>query len=216
MPLTVPPPWRLGTPATPAEALLRFKLAWVRDVVTEAPSIIGVIMYNGSSEGVDLGPRERFGLVNGYPVSAGSRLVSDGPTHRRVRKLLSAYTEIRVANLSPFRGAKPADAVRWEGSVAEVPGYLEQGQLALDLAGRTLDDARREALAWACSAPTVVVAWGAGRLPPAMAAARQHVLDLARGRMFCWGQTPAGCPYHPSPLNPNVTPATSLRPWSPS
>lgn len=198
--MIVPSPWRMGTPAFPSDALLRFKLSWVRDVKAgEAPSTIGVIMYNPANEGELL-----------------DDVIRDGATHRRVRGLLSGYTEIRVANLSPFRGAKPGAAYTWERVIEETPGLLSQGLLARDLDGRSLEEARLEALAWACAAPEVVVAWGAGRLSTAMEQARQHVLALAKGRMFCWGQTPSSAPYHPSPLNRIITPNTPLRPWRPS
>lgn len=200
--MIVPSPWRMGTPAFPSDALLRFKLSWMRDVeADEAPRTVGVIMYNPANEGE---------LLDG--------VIRDGATHRRVRGLLSNYTEIRVANLSPYRGTKPEQAYSWERlAVSEVGvGLLGQGLLARDLAGSALDAARLDALAWACGAPEVVVAWGAGRLSTAMEQARQHVLALAEGRMFCWGQTPAGAPYHPSPLNRIIAPNTPLRPWSPS
>lgn len=110
--------------------------------------------------------------------------VRDGATHRRVRALLAGATEILVANLSPVRSTKPVEARR----ACEA------------LVDPDLDQQQADALAWACSAPVVVAAWGAGPFTARMERSRAEVLRLATGRLWCWGTTREGHPLHPSPL----------------
>lgn len=168
MPLTVPAPWTCTTDVTATDPL-RFRLAWKRTPAPDQPEIIvGVVMYNPAMEGSTL--------------PDGSTL--DGATHRRVRALLSHATEIRVANLSPVRTAKPDEARRACKALVDREVELQQA----------------DALAWACKAPVVVAAWGAGTRTPRMAWSLSVVGMLARDRLWCWGTTPAGEPLHPSPL----------------
>lgn len=182
MAMTVPPPWTCTADVKPEDPV-RFRLAWTRPPAPgEAPSVVGVIMYNPALEGSRL--------------PDGSTL--DGATHRRVRALLSAYTEIRVANLSPVRSTKPAEARKMDR-------MLDGG---LDLALQ-----QGAALAWACEAPVVVVAWGAGDFTPRMRGSLDIVLQLAQGKLWCWGTTPGGDPLHPSPLG-RVPDGAALDRWS--
>jgi hypothetical protein len=191
----VPAPWRLGTPPVLEDALLRFKLSWVRD---GDPRVVGVIMYNPAREGEQLGDGIR-----------------DGATHRRVRHLLRDFTEIRVANLSPHRSTKPRETSSWESVIDKVPSLLSQGLLARDLDGEDLEQQRLSAIRWACEAPVVVVAWGAGYLWKTMKAARAEAIRAGYGRLFCWGATMAGEPWHPSPLNLRLTRDATLETWRP-
>lgn len=176
MPLIVPPPWRLGTLPVPHGAILRHRLEWVRDPEPEeAPSLVSVIMYNPAGEGEEL---PTWGMN-------GRHNILDGMTHRRARGFLSYYTSIRVANLSPYRSTKPRDAQKYE-------------DVRFDCAGP--DHHQIASIRWACRAPVVVCAWGAGRRPGWMGVSREMVYELARDRLWCWGETPAGDPLHPSPL----------------
>lgn len=168
MSLTVPPPWFCVADVKPDDPL-RFRLTWTRPPASgEAPSTVGVVMYNPAMEGSTL--------------PGGSTL--DGATHRRVRRLLAAYTEIRVANLSPIRGTKPVDARRACRDLPMPVGCSDQA----------------EALIWACEPDVVVVGWGAGEHTARMRWSLDLVIEGARGKLWCWGTTPGGDPLHPSPL----------------
>lgn len=129
----------------------------------------------------------------GEPVQGGVR---DGATHRRVRALLNWATEIRVVNLSPVRTTKPVLARSYDLTVE----YADQDQ--------------DEAIRWACEAPVVVVAWGAGARTPRMERCRRLVLDLAGERLHCWGLTGGGEPMHPSPLG-RIPPGAPLVRYAP-
>ena len=180
MPLIVPPPWSLGTPAVPHGATLRHRLEWVRDPSPgQAPSTVGVCMYNPAGEGEVVGATMVAGEIRGPAIL-------DGMTHRRIRGFLSSYTSIRVANLSPYRTTLTAECRRWERAQTETRWRITDDQ--------------REAIAWACEAPVVVCAWGGGAQVGMMAKMRELVYRLAEGRLWCWGETPDGDPLHPSPL----------------
>lgn len=168
MPLVVRPPWTCTANVQPEDPL-RFRLTWTRPVAEgERPAVAGVVMYNPALEG--------------STVADGSTL--DGATHRRVRALLAAYTEIRVANLSPVRSTKPVEARR----------------ACKALVNRDVELQQADALGWVCKAPVVVAAWGSGALTPRMAWSRAVVKVLAYDRLWCWSTTPSGEPLHPSPL----------------
>lgn len=180
MPLIVPPPWTCVADVQPAD-VLRFRLTWTRPVQAgESPAVIGVVMYNPAMEGSAL--------------PDGSTL--DGATHRRVRALLAAYSEIRVANLSPVRTTKPDRARKLCADLPMTEHRLDQ----------------RHAIRWACEAPVVVAAWGAGARTERMAWSLELVREWARDRIWCWGTTPAGDPLHPSPLG-RVPAGAELQPF---
>jgi hypothetical protein len=177
MPLIVPLPWRLGTTPVQHGAILRHRLEWVRDPSPgQAPSTVGVVMYNPAGEGEEL-------LILGSPDQVATM---DGMTHRRVRGFLASYTSIRVANLSPYRTTLTAECRRWERAQTETRWRITDDQ--------------RDAIQWACEAPVVVCAWGGGAQVGMMAKTRKLVCGLAEGRLWCWGETPDGDPLHPSPL----------------
>ncbi len=182
MPLIVPPPWNCSAGVKPEDPV-RFRLAWTRPPAPgEAPSVVGVIMYNPALEGLKL--------------PDGSTL--DGATHRRVRALLAAYTEIRVANLSPVRSTKPVEARKADRTL---PAEVWQ------------PDQQDKALWWACEPKVVVAAWGAGDLTTRMRWSLEVAMGYARTRFWCWGTTPSGDPLHPSPLG-RVPDGAMLDRWS--
>lgn len=182
MPLIVQPPWRLGTPPVQHGAILRHRLGWVRDPPPgQAPSTVGVVMYNPAGEGEAVYKTRADG--QGPSVFIG---ILDGMTHRRVRGFLAPYTSIRVANLSPYRTTLTAECRCWERAQTETRWRITDDQ--------------QEAIAWACEAPVVVCAWGGGAQVGMMAKTREMVYGLAEGRLWCWGETPDGDPLHPSPL----------------
>lgn len=143
----------------------------------------------------------QIGIVMFNPGLEGEALedgsIRDGATHRRVRALLAGATEFRVANLSPVRTTKPVVA-----------------RLACKaLIDPDVDQQQADALAWACEAPVVVAAWGAGPFTARMERSRAEVVRLARGRLWCWGTTREGHPLHPSPLG-RVGAGAELVRWS--
>ncbi len=180
MPLTVPAPWTCTADVKPGSPL-RFRLAWTRPPADDPPRLISVVMYNPAMEGQVY----NYEAVTMHGVVVGTApIVMDGATHRRVRSLLCDATEIRVVNLSPIRSTKPVEARR----------------ACKALTGAEVDREQADALAWACEAPAVVAAWGAGPFTARMERSRAEVLRLAQGRMWCWGTTQEGHPLHPSPL----------------
>lgn len=180
MPLTVPAPWTCTADVKPGSPL-RFRLAWTRPPADDPPRLIGVVMYNPAFEGEVYGYNAK---VQHGTVTRSTPMVRDGATHRRVRSLLADATEIRVVNLSPVRTTKPVEARRACKALVDRDVELQQAH----------------ALAWACEAPTVVAAWGAGPFTARMERSRAEVLRLAQGRLWCWGTTQDGHPLHPSPL----------------
>lgn len=180
MPLTVPAPWTCTADVKPGSPL-RFRLAWTRPPADDPPKLIGVVMYNPAFEGEVYG---YAATVQHGTVTRSTPMVRDGATHRRVRSLLCDATEIRVVNLSPVRSTKPVEARRACKALVDREVELQQA----------------DALTWACKAPVVVAAWGAGARTPRMAWSLSVVEMLAGDKFWCWGTTPAGEPLHPSPL----------------
>lgn len=180
MPITVPAPWTCTADVKPGSPL-RFRLAWTRPPADDPPRLIGVVMYNPAFEGEVYGYNVQ---VQHGTVTRSTPMVRDGATHRRVRSMLCDATEIRVVNLSPVRTTKPAEARR----------------ACKALTGAEVNREQADALAWACEAPAVVAAWGAGPFTERMDRSRAEVLRLAQGRLWCWGTTQEGHPLHPSPL----------------
>lgn len=180
MPLTVPAPWTCTADVKPGSPL-RFRLAWTRPPADDQPRLISVVMYNPAFEGEVYGYNVQ---VQHSAVTRSTPMVRDGATHRRVRSLLCDATEIRVVNLSPIRTTKPVEARR----------------ACKALTGAEVNREQADALVWACEAPAVVVAWGAGPFTARMERSRAEVLRLAYGRLWCWGTTQEGHPLHPSPL----------------
>ena len=193
--MNVPAPWNLGTPAPKPGDPMRYRLSWVRDPQpAEAPMFSGVIMYNPAFEGEVLGFRvtaENGTIIESVP------LIRDGATHRRVRSLLSDFTEIRVVNLSPIRGTRPKDARRADELTCSDPLIMDQ---------------QREAIRWACDADVVVAAWGGDPLTANMTAHRDYALHRCRDRLMCWGTTAKGAPLHPSPLG-RIPKGATLKPY---
>ena len=114
-------------------------------------------------------------------------MTRSGPwTRSETGHLLRDFTEIRVANLSPWRSSKPNEAKRLEF----VKGVKAEWRME-----------QQAALEWVAEAGVVVVAWGSEKLTPFMELSKHTLSEILGDRkVFCWGFSASGDPLHPSPL----------------
>lgn len=181
----VKPPWAIAAPQPKPDDKMRFFLQWYRTDRRELRRVASVFMLNPSREGEE-----------------GERGVVDGPTHRRVRQLLSDYDIIRVVNLSPVRASTTEKLAELEAECIDdvrrfKPARNTEEALEWCIRGQV------QAVRWALlDAEVAVAAWGGGKRTPLMATTlyyltKEHGADQ---RWRCWGTTKDGYPRHPSPL----------------